>query len=90
MKKLMSLFAAILFAGVVFACDAPNGYTERQLVNVYKNGKYMDACQVYHATNACDAYCICYAGRIYYVSKSNIDGYGYMFWCNGQPHYFNM
>ncbi len=91
MKKLMSLFAAILFAGAVFACNVPNGYTERQTVRVYTNwGSSSSSCTVYQATNACDAYGICFAGCWYYVSKSNKEGYGYMFWCNGDPYYFNM
>ena len=93
MKKLMSLFAAILFAGAVFACNVPNGYTERQTVRVYTNGGSSSSTwTVYQATNtkACDAYGICFRGFWYYVSKSNKEGYGYMFWMNGYPYYFNM
>lgn len=89
----MTVFAAILFAGVIFACDAPEGYTERQKVYVYHengSGTAVGACQVYHATNMCDAYCICYRREIYYVSKSNKDGFAYMFWCGSGPMYFNM
>ena len=88
----MSLFAAILFAGAVFACNVPNGYTERQIVRVYDNtGRSNSTWTVYQATNARDAYGICYAEGWYYVSKSNKEGYGYMFWSkNGYPYYFNM
>ena len=94
MKKLMTLFAIILFAGAIFACDAPDGYAERQKVQVYySNGNSVGAggiAQVYHATNMCDAYCICYKDEIFYVSKSDKSGYGYMFWRSGSAYYFNM
>lgn len=89
----MSLFATILFAGFIFACNIPDGFTERQQVRTYWNGDpnyYSTTCYVYQATNACDSYGVCYDGCWYYVSKSNKDGYGYMFWCNGNPIYFNM
>ena len=90
MKKLMSLFAAVLFAGIVFAaCNIPNGFVERQEVSVY-TGKYMGSYMVYQASNACDSYGICYGGKWYYVSKSDKDGYGDMFWVDNQKHYFNM
>ena len=92
MKKLMSLLAAIFFMGVVFACDVPSGYTERQKVFVYNEagGQGSYSCQVYHATNMCDAYCICFIGEIYYVSRSDNAKYKYMFFADNKKYYFNM
>ena len=88
----MSVLAAVLFAVGVFACSAPDGYAPRQKVNVYNasGSCTYQSQQVYHATNMCDAFCICYINDIYYVSKSDKSGYGYMFWYKGQPYYFNM
>ena len=87
----MSLFVAILLASVVFACKIPDGFTERQVVQVYNDaGGACGSTYVYQSTNACDAYGICYGGGWYYVSKSNKEGFGYMFWSGGRPHYFNM
>ena len=92
----MSLFAAVLFAGFVFAaCNIPSGFTERQKVTIYhisSNGSRSTyEAFVYQATNACDSYGICYAGEWYYVSNSNKDGYRYMFWSgSGTAYYFNM
>ncbi len=92
MKKLIMLFAAVLFAGITFACDAPDGYRERQEVTVFnERGVYKWYNQmVYQATNACDAYCICFDGVIRYVSRSDKDGYRYMFWSGEYKYYFNM
>ena len=92
MKKLMSLVAAILFAGVVFACRIPDGFTERQQVRVYYDGKGTgSSCYVYQASNACDSYGVCFDGCWYYVSKSDKEGYKYMFWTyGGSTYYFNM
>ena len=98
MKKLMSVLAGVLFACVVFACTPPDGYSFRQKVTVYNaDGESQTVpASVYHATNACDAYCVCfkltYGGYddIYYVSKSDKGGYNYMFWYYGKPYYFNM
>ncbi len=92
----MSLVAAILFATAVFSCDVPKGYTERQRVKVfvYQDGKRSHVssnCIVYQSTTACDSYCICVQDRIFYVSKSNKEGYKYMFWYDdGWVGYFNM
>ena len=43
MKKLMSLVAAVLFAGAVFACDAPafSAVYESITVDVHMNGSYV-------------------------------------------------
>ena len=66
MKKLMSLFAAMLFVCTVFACNVPDGYTQRQEVAVYySNENYRCGAMVYQATNMCDAYCICFLESIY-------------------------
>lgn len=93
MKKIMFLLFAVLFAGIVFACEAPQGYTERQRVSCvcgegcYNTGKHM----VYHSTTMCDAYCICFIGEIYYVTKSDNENLGkYMFWVGRKKWYFNM
>ena len=88
----MSLFAAILFAGAVFACSAPDGYTYRQ--NAYAKCLRTSSgfnIKVYQSSKMCDAFCVCYNSNIYYVSASNKDGYKYMFYDDrGDACYFNM
>ena len=95
----MSLVAAVLFAGVVWAsCDIPSGYSYRQNVRVFdKKGEVagVSPTKVYHADNACNAFWVCFAWTYSnqqgcYVSDSDKSGYKYMFWCNGEPFYFNM
>lgn len=94
MKKLMSLFAVLMLSvSLCLACDCniPSGFTTRQEVRVFSsvdNG--LGEGMVYQATNACDSYGICYGCHWFYVSKSDKEGYKYMFWIDGRPHYFNM
>ena len=86
MKKFLSTIIAFLFATVIFACDAPDGYTRRQSVTTYVVNDYgQTPCkrsnvEVFQANNACDAFCACHDGRIFYVSRSNRSGYKYMYW----------
>lgn len=95
----MMLFAAILFAGTCAiaggSCDeqaSDMGYSKYQSVRTYFNGRSNQStvCSVYVSDNACGKYIICYAGVIYHVKSSNNPDYGYMFYCNGTPVYFNM
>ncbi len=98
MKKLFFVFFMLLVAGAVFACNVPDGYSYRQDVVVVDSGggKCQVAGAVYHAVNSCDAFGICFqigygsSKSWYYVSKSDKDGYKYMFWYYDRAMYFNM
>ena len=99
MKKLMILLMGVIVCTTLYArsCTPPEGYSFRQDVAIYTQSgeKWRFNAEVYQATNACDAFCICFTftagnSNIYYVSRSDKSGYGYMFWYNGNPYYFNM
>ena len=93
MKKLMSLFAAILFAGSVFSstsCNIPDGwsyYTEVQTDKLYR--KYAPQTCTVIRTNTCGSYeyKICFNDIWYTVTR---DGSTCYFYCSGEKYTFSM
>ena len=93
MKKLMSLFAAILFAGSVFSstsCNIPDGWSYYTEVTTKNEGNHTGAqkCTVIRA-NTCGEYeyKICFNSTWYTVTR---DGSSCYFYCGGQKYTFSM
>ena len=89
MKKLMSLFAAILFAGAVFAttdCDIPDGWSYYTQVSVFNDSK----CTVI-VNNSCGyrEYKICRRHMWINVNYDKEKGV-YYYYIDGDREEFNM
>lgn len=89
MKKIMSLFAAIIFAGAVFAttdCHIPDGWSYYSQVKTFNDAK----CTVI-SNNSCGKreFKICYCGTWYNVNYDKDNGNYYFYGAYGKET-FNM
>lgn len=94
MKKLMALFFAILFTGIVSAGpqyerpECVDGYTYS--LTLYTRGNL--CLDIYESPNACNAYKAVYRGDCYIVHYDKEKGQYYIYWrlSTGGKEYFNM
>jgi hypothetical protein len=92
MKKLMSLVAAILFAGFIIAGPS---FSAPECVEGYKYSLtiYTDrhlCLDIYEATNACNKYKAVHGSDCYIVHYDSEKGKYYIYWGYKEKAYFNM